>query len=99
MNVELTEEQRLLQSTSRQFLDETLSLDALRHRSANDAALTRDFWIRAAALAGRRCLCPMTWTTLSPTHPCATSRSSLRRRDDHSNLVHFSNAMSSRMPW
>lgn len=50
MNVELTEEQILLQSTSRQFLDQTLSLDALRHRSANDTALTRDFWVRAAGL-------------------------------------------------
>jgi alkylation response protein AidB-like acyl-CoA dehydrogenase len=50
MNVELTEEQTLLQSTSRQFLDQALSLDALRHRSENDLALSRDFWSRAAAL-------------------------------------------------
>jgi alkylation response protein AidB-like acyl-CoA dehydrogenase len=50
MNVELTEEQTLLQSTSRQFLDETLSLDALRHRAPGDTALARPFWTRAAGL-------------------------------------------------
>jgi alkylation response protein AidB-like acyl-CoA dehydrogenase len=50
MNVELTEEQTLLQSTSRHFLDETLSMDALRHRSDDEAILSRTFWMRAAAL-------------------------------------------------
>jgi alkylation response protein AidB-like acyl-CoA dehydrogenase len=50
MNVELTEEQTLLQSTSRHFLDETLSMDALRHRSDDEAILSRAFWMRAAAL-------------------------------------------------
>jgi alkylation response protein AidB-like acyl-CoA dehydrogenase len=50
MNVELTEEQTLLQSTTRQFLDQTLTLDSLRHRSENDVALSKDFWVRAAAL-------------------------------------------------
>lgn len=50
MNVELTEEQELLRSTSRMFLEESLSLDALRHRPVNDAALKKDFWSRAAGL-------------------------------------------------
>ncbi len=50
MNVDLSEEQTLLQSTSRQFLNETLSTDALRHRPAEDTALSREFWLRAAGL-------------------------------------------------
>ncbi|MQY27711.1 acyl-CoA dehydrogenase family protein [Nocardia aurantia] len=61
MTFELTADQRLFQSTTREFLADTMSIAAVRAAGETEAGFDRDWWRQAAELGWTAMLVPEEW--------------------------------------